>query len=251
MAEKADLERQIASSKTLGPGAEHYRAYVGPPDQYDFMGATQLALLFMLGLREEHHLLDVGCGSLRAGRLMMQFLMPGRYVGIEPNSWLWKQAISKEIGEDVVRIKAPLLIEDDSFSFSTIGRAFDFVVFQSILSHTAADLVDTPLREACKVLKDDGQVLFTVLDEATPAFKRLPTSEQETGWVYPGCVTFTQADIVSRCSVAGLLVQRLPWYHPRQSWYRAVRDASLLLDDVKMAQLGTGRPMFDPRHEQT
>ena len=61
--------RQLSAdqAKTLPPGAEHYRAYVGPPDRFDFMSATQFSLLFANGLREHHRVLDFGCGSLRLG----------------------------------------------------------------------------------------------------------------------------------------------------------------------------------------
>lgn len=53
-----------------------YRGYVGPEAQYDLMGATQFRLLCTLGLREHHTLLDFGCGSLRAGRLFIPYLLP-------------------------------------------------------------------------------------------------------------------------------------------------------------------------------
>jgi hypothetical protein len=56
-----------------------YRSYVGPSDEYDIMGATQFNLLTSLGLRENHTLLDFGCGSLRAGRLFITYLTKSRY----------------------------------------------------------------------------------------------------------------------------------------------------------------------------
>ncbi len=38
-------------AQRLRPGGAHYMAYVGPPRQYDYMGATQFRLLAALGLR--------------------------------------------------------------------------------------------------------------------------------------------------------------------------------------------------------
>lgn len=249
MPDKTELESAIEQSKTLGAGAENYRAYVGPPKQYDFMGATQFALLFMLGLREEHDVLDVGCGSLRAGRLLLQFLMPGRYVGVEPNSWLWRNALSSEIGEDIARLKAPHFVEDDSFSLTEIGRAFDFVMFQSVLSHTGGDMFDRPLHQAAKVLKPRGQLLFTVLDESTHNFGRLKRGNAAPGWHYPTCVTYEQDDVLARCRAAGLHAEKLPWFHPRQSWYRGVIDETFMLTEEERTHLGTGRPLFDERFD--
>jgi hypothetical protein len=82
-------------ARTLLPGADHYRAYVGPADQWDFMGATQFRLLTALGLRETDTVLDVGCGSLRAGRLLIPYLAVGGYHGIEPNTWPLDDAIAQ------------------------------------------------------------------------------------------------------------------------------------------------------------
>ena len=62
-----------------------YRAYVGPLDRYDFMGASQFRLLTSLGLRAEHKLLDFGCGSLRSGKLLIPYFNAGNYYGQEPN----------------------------------------------------------------------------------------------------------------------------------------------------------------------
>jgi SAM-dependent methyltransferase len=62
------------AAAVLPPGADHYRAYVGPPDRFDFMSATQFSLLFALGLRDHDCVLDFGCGSLRLGRLLIPYL---------------------------------------------------------------------------------------------------------------------------------------------------------------------------------
>src|SRR5437879_7690102 len=72
----------------LKPGDPHYRAYVGPPEDYDLIAAMTFNLLTTLGLRQHHSLLDVGCGSLRIGRLLIPYLNRGKYFGIEPNEWL-------------------------------------------------------------------------------------------------------------------------------------------------------------------
>ena len=86
----------------LGPGAHHYRAYVGPPKDYDRIAALQTGLLFAAGLRETHYLVDIGCGSLRAGRLLISYLRSGRYFGIEPNRWLVEEGVKQENGQDLI-----------------------------------------------------------------------------------------------------------------------------------------------------
>src|SRR5437588_5674780 len=98
----------------LKPGDAHYRAYVGPPEDYDLIAAMTFNLLTTLGLRQYHRLLDIGCGSLRIGRLFIPYLNRGRYVGIEPNQWLVETGIQHEVGADLIQIKRPTLYFSDS-----------------------------------------------------------------------------------------------------------------------------------------
>ena len=58
----------------LRPGDPQYRAYVGPPEDYDLIAAMVFNLLTTLGLRQHHSVLDIGCGSLRIGRLLIPYL---------------------------------------------------------------------------------------------------------------------------------------------------------------------------------
>ena len=63
-------------------GTLRHRAYVGKPEEWDLVAARQVTLLLTAGLRDYHRLVDVGCGSLRAGRMLIPYLEPERYFGI-------------------------------------------------------------------------------------------------------------------------------------------------------------------------
>lgn len=244
------LEKAIVESKSLRPGADHYRAYVGPPAQYDFMGATQFNLLTGLGLREEHRLLDLGCGSLRAGKFLIQYLLPDRYFGVEPNSWLWQDALKNEIGDAIAPIKKPTFFAIDDFTLNDISTdSIDAAVAQSIYSHAGADVVLRSLKAVAKVLKPEGQFLFTALTETTPSFDNIKRGSSISGWTYPPCIGYPADEIVEMCDEAGLYAQKLDWYHPRQTWFRATHDKTQSLTSAMMEQLGTGRPLFDSRFE--
>src|SRR5581483_9942228 len=99
---QSERSLSLEDARTLPPGANHYTAFVGPPDRYDFMGASQFGLLFTMGLRDYHTLLDFGCGSLRAGRLLIPYLRRGHYYGIDPNRWLVEDGIKRELGCDIM-----------------------------------------------------------------------------------------------------------------------------------------------------
>src|SRR5215471_11064025 len=115
----------------LKPGDPQYRAYVGPPEDYDLIAAMTFNLLTTLGLRQHHSLLDVGCGSLRIGRLLIPYLNRGKYFGVEPNKWLVEEGIKRELGQGLLEIKHPTFFFSESPEI--IGKAeisFDFAVAQ-------------------------------------------------------------------------------------------------------------------------
>jgi SAM-dependent methyltransferase len=207
-----DEEQKQQLGKHLKPGDDHYRAYVGPPQKFDLVGAMQFQLLTSLGLREEHTLLDIGCGSLRAGKLFIPYLLPAHYFGMEPNDWLIKKGIEKEMGQDLIDLKKPTFSNDEHFTFTTFEKQFDFMIAQSIYSHATAAQVDRSLEEAKKVLAPKG--LFAV------TFVLGDTDYEGDEWVYPGCVTFTQEFIHARAAQHGFVAKQMHKHHPNgQTWF--------------------------------
>jgi cyclopropane fatty-acyl-phospholipid synthase-like methyltransferase len=225
-AEETDVRAlSCEDAKKLAPGANHYTAYVGPPEQYDFMGATQFRLLTTLGLREHHSLLDFGCGSLRAGRLFISYLLPGRYCGLEPNRWLVDAGIDEQIGRSMLELKRPTFLYHSDFSATRFGVIFDYILAQSIFSHSGREIVSKSLAEFKMCLAPNGLVVATFaqphqLDE---------TAEYEgTGWIYPGCVAYREETILASAEKAGLAGRTLPWFHPRQTWFALAHSTDQL-----------------------
>jgi len=221
----------------LKAGDNHYIAYVGPPTQYDFMGATQFRLLCTLGLRANHYLLDIGCGSLRAGRLFINYLDEGRYFGIDPNEWLIKDAINNQIGNDLLRLKKPQFDYNSDFATDVFSQQFDFVIAQSVFSHTSRHLINVALKNIKDSLKPNGLIAATFV-EGNSDF-------DGNGWVYPGCVNYLPSTIKRFADEAGLFVIRIPWYHPRQTWYLLSKDMCRLPNNAMLRYL-TGAVLFDP-----
>lgn len=190
-------------------GSHEIHAFVGPPEEYDLMGAMQFCLAYTFGLRAHHRLLDFGCGSLRAGRFLMMYLMPGHYFAIEPNKWLIREAVSSELGPEFLALRKPefAYVEDFSVPF---GVSFDFIIAQSILSHTGPTLTATALANMRGALAPNGLLLVTFCEGLGP---------QPEGWLYPGCIHYHRRQIAAFLRRAELHFIRLPWFHPRQVWY--------------------------------
>lgn len=120
--------------------ATSHKSYVGFEGKYDQMAATQFALLTFLGLRSTHKLLDFGCGSLRAGRLLIPYLDVSNYYCIEPNSDLINRGLNSDLGESILSTKKPHFDNNQNFDIGIFNVAFDFILAQSIFSHTGKDL---------------------------------------------------------------------------------------------------------------
>ncbi len=197
----------------LLPGDPHYRAYVGPPQLYDLVGAMQFNLLTHLGLREYHSLLDIGCGSLRFARLAIPYLRPGRYYGLEPNRWLIEEGIEHECGRDLIRIKRPHFAHNAEFRLNEFGVTFDYLLAQSIFSHAARPQIDQCLAEAASCMHRDSQLLATYVPGEV--------NYQGEDWVYPACCTYTEATMTGLGKDHGLICTPLQWNHPSgQLWLR-------------------------------
>jgi SAM-dependent methyltransferase len=195
----------------LKPGDPHYRAYVGPPEDYDLIAAMTFNLLTTLGLRQHHSLLDVGCGSLRIGRLLIPYLNRGKYFGVEPNNWLVEAGIEHELGKDVVQVKRPTFFF--SASPETIVQAkvsFNFALAQSIFSHCGLDLINGWLSAISRSLAPDGALVATFLVGAEDS--------AQTGWIYPDCVNYQPETLERAAAEVNLRLEILDWKHPRQTW---------------------------------
>jgi SAM-dependent methyltransferase len=202
------------SSKAAYPD---HRQFVGPPEKYDLASASQFNLLTLLGLREHHFLLDIGCGSLRAGRLLISYLLPGRYFGIEPEQWLIDQAIENEVGRDLVRIKTPTFSNDVDFTMTTFGRRFDYMVAQSVFSHATQAQIRRCFSQVRQALEPDGVFAATFFEG--------DSDYEGDEWVYPGRVHYTMGHFQAMAVEHGLRCRRVNWTHTNeQTWVTLVHE---------------------------
>lgn len=208
------LFRKKPSTTGLGlnlrGGDRHYRAYVGPPEDYDLVSAMVFNLLTCAGLRQHHSVIDVGCGSLRVGRLLIPYLNAGNYIGIEPNRWLVKDGILNEVGEDMIKIKKPRFSFCDHLKEFKIPLNSDYAVAQSIFSHCSKRLIKDWLVQISRHLNEAG-VLFATFLVDTEDF-------DGDGWVYPGTAKYLPKTIETLASESGLHFEMIDWKHPRQVW---------------------------------
>jgi SAM-dependent methyltransferase len=216
-----------------------YRAFVGPPEQYDVIGAAQFALLYALGLRQHHRLLDVGCGSLRAGRLLIAYLEPGNYFAVEPHTWLIDEAIKNQVGKDLIDIKRPTFRATDRFDFSGFGT-FDFVLVQGVATNAGPTLVPVMLRAIREALAPRGICSITFVHPGTvdPDVVCVdPDDSAALPWLYPNCYAYERHVVERWVTSASLFGGPIPWYHPRQTWWLLALAPEVLPPSEFLSQL--------------
>jgi SAM-dependent methyltransferase len=217
-----------------------HRSFVGQPQRYDLAGGSQFALLFLLGLREQHRLLDFGCGSLRLGRLAIPYLQPDRYFGIEPEAGLIEDGFAHELGQDVRALKRPRFDHNRDYRVDVFGERFDFIIAQSVFSHTGERPAARALAAFAGSLAPGGLIVSNWLLGPETAGPPVAT----TDWVYPECVEFTPARIAALAVGAGLGVRACPWLHPELRWFVMGREADLP-SRQQMAALQIPAPRWD------
>jgi SAM-dependent methyltransferase len=182
---------------------DSHRAFVGPPGAFDVSGASVFNLLTLLGLREDHAVLDVGCGGLRAGRLLIVYLQPDRYFGIEPEAWLVDAAVRRELGSELVRAKRPTFHHGADFRLTVFGRRFDFILAASVFSHAALAQIARCLEEARAVLAPDGWFVASFVEG--------PDDYEGATWRYPETVRYRLATIERLAAAHGLACEPVGW----------------------------------------
>lgn len=196
-----------------------YRTWVGPARRYDLIAAMQFNVLTSLGLREHHKVLDIGCGSLRLGRLLIPYLNPEHYHGIEPERWAVAEGFRNELGCDIIKVKRPRFSDEREFNLGVFGCAFDFIMAQSIFSHTPVAWMRTCLNNAPAVMGPGSVFIFN--------YKLSEDGTNYTGaeWHYPRTIRYTKELVDSLIEEAGL--KAIQFYVPGapaiQIWMRAWR----------------------------
>jgi cyclopropane fatty-acyl-phospholipid synthase-like methyltransferase len=143
--------RRLKASFGAGP-ARH--GLVGPAKLAGMKRAFQIDFLRRQGLRPEHRLVDIGCGTLRGGIPIIDYLARGNYCGIEARRYVLDQGIA-ELRENGLEGKEPMLISDDLGDISLPGR-FDFAWAFSVLFHMADARLEDCFRFVSTHLASDG-----------------------------------------------------------------------------------------------
>jgi SAM-dependent methyltransferase len=199
------IERRVEATRVFHPdysgkvftdediAAGKHRDFIG--GHWDTHGENQLNFLTGQGLKPGDKFLDVGCGSLRAGRHLVDFLEPGNYYGIDANRSLIQAGYDVELTEEQrARLPVANLRANDRFD-GDFGVAFDMAIAQSVFTHVSLNHIRLCLFRLAKVIRPGGKFYATFFEQPLSASVdkivqreggRPLFSEQNVFWYYRG-----------------------------------------------------------------
>ena len=160
---------------------------------WDEIGPLQLDFLVSKGLMPHHRLLDIGCGTLRAGRHFIRYLDAGNYFGIDISPKAIEYA-HELVSREGLSEKRPALIvsarKDLKFG-EYEGEKFDYLLAQSVFTHLPPEAIAECLQHAGTVMSSSSAFYCTYKE--SPEYKAVPIAME---FRYPLSFFETLADQV-------------------------------------------------------
>lgn len=187
-----------------------HRKFVGGDGElWDQIAALQLNFLKSEGLQPAHTLVDIACGSLRAGRLFINYLDASNYLGIDKEINLIVHGVAEELGIEVFVEKRPEFVISEIFEFVKFTRIPDFVIAQSLLTHLTAEDIYLCFKHLRKFITGECKFYATFFEVPSPT-KNHPLSDAID------CFFYTRVQMETLAELAGWNMQYIgDWGHPR------------------------------------
>jgi len=115
----------------------------------------QIKFLRDMGLKHEDYLLEIGCGTLRGGVPLIQYLEKGHYYGVEVREAALNEG-RKELREAGLEGKNPTLLLSADIAQLSINRTFDYLWAFSVLIHLNNEILNDTLDFVSKHMSEEG-----------------------------------------------------------------------------------------------
>jgi SAM-dependent methyltransferase len=136
---------------------------------WERLGRLQLDFLISQGLRPDARFLDVGCGALRAGIRLVDYLDAGNYNGIDISPGMLEAGYEVELPKEL-RPKLPREHLRCTNRFDVdFGVQFDAAIAQSVFTHNHLNYIRLCLYRLALQMKVGGK-FFATFSEAPAEF---------------------------------------------------------------------------------
>ncbi|WP_062374936.1 class I SAM-dependent methyltransferase [Halomonas sp. KX33721] len=178
---------------------------------WEEVGQLQFNFLVAQGLKPEHTLLDIACGSLRGGVHFINYLNPGNYLGLDKEQALINRGIEHELGKAEQSEKQPEFVISDCFEFDHFSKVPDYAIAQSLFTHLVEEDIKACLKNLKAFAGDKPLTFFATFFECeTPQMGEMDTSHSHAKFEY------TRAQMEQFGIEAGWQAEYIgDWNHPR------------------------------------
>ena len=127
-------------------------------------GRTQFDYLRQHGLQPQDQVLEIGCGNLRLGWRLTEFLEAGHYTGLDISPTMLDEA-RRRISERGLEAKRPNLFLVDKIDYSFLpAEKFDWINSYAVFTQTPYQTIMSMLGAAAPLLKPGGRFDFTYFE---------------------------------------------------------------------------------------
>lgn len=202
-----------------------YKEYVG--GDYDRIGRALFeALVNKFNLEKNDIFLDIGCGSLRVGKFLINYLEEGCYLGIEPEKKLVDLAISEE---KINLERNPEFCHNYNFDFK-FSKEPNYIFANSVFTHLNFKDINKCFQKLENFTKDN--CVFFATFSTTPVKLFLPFkshSHRAFNYTYEQIKKFGLSNNFVNCFYLGQ-----NWGHPRkQHMFCYFKNESFSKDFIK------------------
>jgi len=131
-------------------------------------GAWVFDFLRRQGLRPDHFMLEVGCGSLSAASRLLPYMLPSHYWGFEKNIELFIAGSQIELPRVGVRAELGHFIVNEDFDFSDAPHMFDLAIASSLFRRLSLNSVARCIAAVVRKLAANGRFYATWPDNPDP-----------------------------------------------------------------------------------
>lgn len=129
--------------------------------RWDKIGNIQFQFLIQQGMKPEHSMLDIGCGTLRGGIRFIEYLAPGNYTGIDISPEAIKYA-RRLVDEEGLSDRNPRLLVTTNSQFKEFeGERFDFLLAYSVFFHLPPEEIEECLQNIGNVMGRESVFFYT------------------------------------------------------------------------------------------
>ena len=155
MLKKIYSELRKTASKIIKSKQETRHALVGAADVWKVARDFQFQFLLDQGMKKTDTLMDIGCGTLRGGIPMIEYLNTGNYYGMDVRDLVLDEG-REEIKIAKLEGKKPNLISFNDFSEVDLDVKFNIMWAFSVLIHFEDKIAESCFQFVAKSLAADG-----------------------------------------------------------------------------------------------